>query len=97
MSTATPRGGVSSNLSEGFNAGVTGRAHDWWAGGGKLREINMKFLVLFATAFALVTAMIPEANARRCEFGPYRNGCAGPEGVAHHSEHRPHSVNRNYR
>jgi hypothetical protein len=50
----------------------------------------MKFLVLLAMAFALVAATMPEANARRCEHGPYIDGCAGPEGVAHHREHRPH-------
>jgi RecB family exonuclease len=55
----------------------------------------MKFLVLLAMAFALAAAMMPEANARRCEHGPYIDGCAEPEGVAHHPEHRPH--HRDYR
>jgi hypothetical protein len=54
----------------------------------------MKFLILVATALALVAATMPEANARRCEHGPYIDGCA-PEGITHHPEHRPH--HREYR
>jgi hypothetical protein len=55
----------------------------------------MKFLILLAMAFALVAATMPEANARRCEHGPYIDGCAGPEGAMQHSEHRSH--HREYR